>query len=121
MRDRAAEDEYWPRAALITLRFFKAGLAQHEYCCKWGYHVLTAADGVEAQRVASRSGRSIDLLLTDVVMPSRGGRALADDIRRQHANARVLYMSGYPDDTIAHQGLPDATPFLPKPFLPTRS
>jgi len=39
--------------------------------------------------------------LTDVVMPNRGGRAIADDIRRQRTEVRVLYISGYPDDTIA--------------------
>jgi CheY-like chemotaxis protein len=84
-----------------------------------GYRVLVAGDGVDAVRVAAQAGRSIDLLLTDVVMPSRGGRALADEIRRQHTNLRVLYMSGYPDDTIANQGvLNPATPFLPKPFTP---
>lgn len=85
---------------------------------KWGYNVLIAANGVEAERVAAQNG-AIDLLLTDVVMPSRGGPALADDIRRQHTNVPVLYMSGYPDDTIARQGVLDpATPFLPKPFTP---
>jgi DNA-binding NtrC family response regulator len=74
---------------------------------------------VDAVRVAAQDGRSIDLLVTDVVMPSRGGRALAEEIRRQHTDLRVLYMSGYPDDTITHQGvLNAATPFLPKPFTP---
>jgi DNA-binding NtrC family response regulator len=86
---------------------------------KWGYRVLAAANGVDAVRVAAQDGRSIDLLLTDVVMPSGGGRALAEAIRLQQTNVRVLYMSGYPDDTIAHQGvLNPATPFLPKPFTP---
>jgi DNA-binding NtrC family response regulator len=86
---------------------------------KRGYRVLAAANGVDAERVAADDVRSIDLLLTDVVMPSRGGQALAEEIRRQHTKLRVLYMSGYPDDTIAHQGvLNPATPFLPKPFTP---
>jgi PAS domain S-box-containing protein len=84
---------------------------------KRGYRVLVAASGVDAIRVAAEDGRPIDLLLTDVVMPGRGGRALAEDLRRQHTNLRVLYMSGYPDDTFADQGvLNPATPFLPKPF-----
>jgi two-component system, cell cycle sensor histidine kinase and response regulator CckA len=86
---------------------------------KWGYRVLVASNGVDALQVAAQDGRPIDLLLTDVVMPNRGGRVLADDIRRQHTNVRVLYMSGYPDDTIAHQGVLDPPrPFLPKPFTP---
>lgn len=84
-----------------------------------GYRVLVAPNGVDALRVAAQDGRPIDLLLTDVVMPSCGGRALAEDIGRRHANARVLYMSGYPDDTIAQQGVLDpAAPFLAKPFTP---
>ena len=91
----------------------------HTVLTRWGYTVLVAANGVDALSVAARNGRSIDLLLTDVVMPSRGGPALADDMRRRHSNVRVLYMSGYPDHTIAHQSLLDpATPFLPKPFSP---
>jgi CheY-like chemotaxis protein len=86
---------------------------------KWGYAVLVAANGVDAVRVAVKEGRPIDLLLTDVIMPSRGGRALVDVMRGQHTNLRVLYMSGYPDDTIAREGvLNPPTPFLPKPFTP---
>jgi PAS domain S-box-containing protein len=86
---------------------------------KRGYSVLVASNGMDALRVATQYGQPIDLLLTDVVMPSRGGGALAEEIRRQHARVRVLYMSGYPDDTIAHQGVLDAsTPFLAKPFTP---
>jgi two-component system cell cycle sensor histidine kinase/response regulator CckA len=86
---------------------------------KRGYRVLVAANGVDAVRVAADDGRAIDLLLTDVVMPRRGGTALAEEIRRRHADVRVLYMSGYPDDTIANKGVADPpTPFLPKPFNP---
>jgi CheY-like chemotaxis protein len=86
---------------------------------KRGYRVLVAANGVDALRVAGQDGRSMDLLLTDIVMPSGGGRALAEEMRRQDTNLRVLYMSGYPDDTIAHHGVLDpVTPFLPKPFTP---
>ena len=86
---------------------------------KWGYTVLVAANGVDAVDLAADDGRAIDLLLTDVVMPGRGGKALAEEIRRRHTTVRVLYMSGYPDDAIAHQGVLDpATPFLPKPFTP---
>jgi two-component system cell cycle sensor histidine kinase/response regulator CckA len=86
---------------------------------KWGCNVLVAANGMDGAGVTVRDGRSIDLLLTDVVMPRRGGRALAEIVRRQHAHVRVLCMSGYPDDTIAREGaLGPTTPFLPKPFTP---
>jgi nitrogen-specific signal transduction histidine kinase len=86
---------------------------------KYGYSVLVAANGVDALRVATEDGRPIDLLLSDVVMPSRGGPALADDLRRQSPALRVLYMSGYPDEMVARQRvLGSAVPFLPKPFTP---
>ncbi len=86
---------------------------------KWGYSVLVAANGVDAACVAARDGSSIDLMITDVVMPRLGGRALAEEMRRLYAQMRVLYMSGYPDETLAQQGVLDpATPFLQKPFTP---
>ncbi len=82
-----------------------------------GYRVLVAANGLDALRVAAECDRPIDLLLTDVVMPSRNGRVLAEEIRRQQSGVRVLYMSGYPDGTIAlHAVVDQTTPFLPKPF-----
>jgi two-component system, cell cycle sensor histidine kinase and response regulator CckA len=84
---------------------------------QWGYNVLVAANGLDALHVAAESDRSINLLLTDVVMPSLGGPAMVEEIRRRHPNVRVLYMSGYPDSIIAHQdALEQAAPFLAKPF-----
>ncbi|HLH17991.1 MAG TPA: ATP-binding protein [Bryobacteraceae bacterium] len=78
-----------------------------------GYTVLQAADGHEALRILERQGH-VDLLLTDAIMPVMSGRELA---RRVGHRTKVLYMSGYTDDTLAFHGLPQAgADYLQKPF-----
>jgi CheY-like chemotaxis protein/anti-sigma regulatory factor (Ser/Thr protein kinase) len=82
-----------------------------------GYTVLIAAGGDEALRISARHDGHIHLLVTDVVMPKMGGRALADEFSKTRPAAKVLYMSGYTDDAIVHHGVLDAgTHFLAKPF-----
>ncbi len=84
-----------------------------------GYTVLEAGDGEEALAVAGRHPEEIHLLLTDVVMPRLRGRALADRLRPGRPRLKVLYISGYPDETIAQHGvLEPGVPFLEKPFAP---
>jgi PAS domain S-box-containing protein len=84
-----------------------------------GYTVLEARDVDDALRIAGEDPRRLDLLLTDVVMPTMSGRTLAARVRRLHPEARVLYMSGYSDEAGAppRPADPDMT-FLPKPFTP---
>jgi CheY-like chemotaxis protein len=82
-----------------------------------GYQLLEARDGLEAIRVAAAHQGPIDLLLTDVVMPRMGGRALAETLRQQRPTTRVLFMSGYPDDEVLRRGVQqDPLSFLEKPF-----
>jgi CheY-like chemotaxis protein len=82
-----------------------------------GYHVIEAAGPVQAIELYQRRGQSIDLLLTDVIMPQMNGRALAERIRQQQPGIRVLYMSGYPGDLIAFHGeLAEGVDLLQKPF-----
>jgi PAS domain S-box-containing protein len=82
-----------------------------------GYRVLTATNGDEALLVSARHVGDIHLLLTDVVMPRMGGRALAQALSKVRPALKVLYMSGYTDDAIVHHGVLDAgTHFLAKPF-----
>jgi PAS domain S-box-containing protein len=82
-----------------------------------GYTVLEAADGDEALRVGREYSGPIHLLVTDVVMPQMGGRALADRVRAGRDEIKVLYVSGYTDDAILRQGVSETgTAFLAKPF-----
>jgi len=82
-----------------------------------GYRVLVASTPHEAMQVVAEHSESIDLLMSDVVLPQMGGPALAAQVNAQAPNLRVLYMSGYTDDAIVHHGVLDpGTPFLQKPF-----
>ena len=85
-----------------------------------GYKVLVAASGDEALRITAEYSGIIHLLLTDVVMPRMGGRALAQKLVKQRPEVRVLFMSGYADNAFAHHGVIDEnTNFIAKPFTGT--
>jgi len=82
-----------------------------------GYKVLEAENGESGLRVAEAHGDGIDILITDVVMPGMGGRELAKRLLQIRPTLGVLYLSGYTEDTILHQGALDpGTAFLQKPF-----
>ncbi len=83
-----------------------------------GYTVLSAATPSEAIRMAENKGDSIALLLTDVIMPEMNGKELADQLKASFPSLKCLFMSGYPAETIVHQGMVDPDVLLiPKPFL----
>ena len=82
-----------------------------------GYTLLEAGDGQQALALAASHAGPIHLLLTDVIMPGMSGKALSEELVQSHPDARVLYMSGYTDNTIEHHGvLGKSTAFLQKPF-----
>jgi len=82
-----------------------------------GYHVLVAASGADALRIADQAAGRIDLLLTDVIMPGMSGREVALLLGPAHPNMRVLFVSGYTDESIVHEGmLEPGLAFLQKPF-----
>jgi PAS domain S-box-containing protein len=84
-----------------------------------GYAVLTAQSGDDAVRICQEHPDVIHLLLTDVVMPKMSGRELTAFLGSSRPKMKVLYMSGYTDDTMVRHGLQDAEiNFLPKPFTP---
>jgi len=83
----------------------------------FGYTVLEAAGGDEALAICEKYTGSIDLLMTDVVMPKANGRQVAEHAARLRPRLRVLYMSGYTDEAIVKLGmLEPGLFFLHKPF-----
>ncbi len=82
-----------------------------------GYTVLEAAGGEEALQIAASRGDTIQLLVTDVVMPLMSGPDLARRLTESHPKLKVLYVSGYADDAAVRQGnVNPGTPILQKPF-----
>jgi PAS domain S-box-containing protein len=88
-----------------------------EYLSNSGYSVLEASDGVQALEIAAMHPGLIQLLITDVVMPRLSGRELATQIASSRRNLKVLYISGYTDDSVFRHGvLEGGMEFLQKPF-----
>jgi PAS domain S-box-containing protein len=86
---------------------------------KNGYDVVVAADGNEALDAFSLRHNSVDILLTDVIMPRMSGTELAGRLRSARPAIKVLYMSGYTEEGIARDGeLDPSVAFLRKPFTP---
>lgn len=82
-----------------------------------GYKVLEATCGSDAMKLSSEFKDTINLLLTDVVMPGMSGRTLADQLLLQRPQLKVLFMSGYTGQMVgAHGVLAEGSYFLPKPF-----
>jgi PAS domain S-box-containing protein len=100
-----AEDE--PQVRQLAVRLL-SGL---------GYRVMAGESGAEALALAAKASERIDLLLTDVVMPGMTGDELATRLRRTQPDLRVLFISGYSEDSEAiERALQSGDGFLPKPF-----
>jgi two-component system cell cycle sensor histidine kinase/response regulator CckA len=95
----------------------KARRVIHETLRRHGYTVIEAVDGVDAIAKSAAHAGTIHLLLTDVVMPGMTGRQLARSIGHMRPDTRVIYMSGYTDNSIVHHGILDpGLAYLQKPF-----
>ncbi len=86
-----------------------------------GYTVIEAANGDEAlQFVTSHPEYTLQLLLTDIIMPHLGGNILAERLKASYPGLKVLFISGYTDDILRQaERLRAKVPFLSKPFTPT--
>ena len=88
-----------------------------DYLRHSGYNVIEACDGTEALEIAASYQGPIHLLITDVVMPRLSGREVAAQMAAQRPTMKVLYVSGYTDDTVFRHGvLEGGMEFLQKPF-----
>jgi PAS domain S-box-containing protein len=82
-----------------------------------GYRVIQAETPEASLRALAEHGPSVDLLVTDVIMPGMGGPALAARLQASNPRARVLYISGYTNETVGSRGgMQVGTKFLQKPF-----
>jgi two-component system cell cycle sensor histidine kinase/response regulator CckA len=85
-----------------------------------GYSVIASTDTAHARLICEQRASSIQLLLTDVVMPGISGRALAQLLVAKNPKVKILYMSGYTENAIVHHGVLDSgTHFIQKPFTPS--
>ncbi|RLE26312.1 MAG: hypothetical protein DRJ65_05790 [Acidobacteria bacterium] len=81
-----------------------------------GYTVHEATDGKDCLERVTDEGLSFDLLLTDVIMPRMNGKKLYENLAKDFPNLKALFMSGYPENVIATEGILDsATNFVHKP------
>jgi len=82
-----------------------------------GYKVIEAKSGEAALEVIHRASETIDLLITDVVMPRMDGPGLIKEVRETHPDMKVIFISGYTEDSFRKRLDTDAEiHFLPKPF-----
>ncbi|WP_456408436.1 PAS domain S-box protein [Caldithrix abyssi] len=103
------EDEYLVRELICdTLR-------------NLGYNVLEAANGEQALRVYQENADTIELILTDLVMPVMNGRKLARILKRENPDLKILFMTGYDDNAISKQGMvTEDIDYISKPFSPNK-
>ena len=86
---------------------------------EFGYNIIEAIDGEDAIKQSKNYNDQIHVLLTDVVMPNMNGKEVANRLVAEHPDLKVIFMSGYADNTIAKMGVMDIDKvFIQKPFSP---
>jgi CheY-like chemotaxis protein len=91
------------------------------YLAELGYSVLSASNGRQALNLLhANAGKTVDILVSDLIMPEMGGRDLANFMQSVSPKTRVLFCSGYTEDVVNLKGtLGNQAPFLPKPYTIT--
>jgi two-component system cell cycle sensor histidine kinase/response regulator CckA len=115
----AAETELAPGHETVLLVEDEVTLRElvRQYLQNQGYVVLEARGSAEAVQISNSHPSPIHLLLTDVIMPGMNGRELAQQISSGRSGIKVLFMSGYTENAIGHNGLLEAgINLLQKPF-----
>lgn len=85
----------------------------------FGYKVITSSNSEEALKKFDQNNITVDLLISDVIMPGMSGKKLVDLLRKEKPDLKVLFMSGYSEDQISKQGVLDSEiNFIQKPFAP---
>ncbi len=110
------------RARTVLLAEDEDGVRRlmRNYLAQEGFQLLEARNAEEAELLAEVYREPIDLLVTDVIMPGRTGPQLAEKVTRSRPDAKVLLVSGYRHDTLAHDGIVKREmEVLPKPFAAT--
>ena len=103
-------------AALELLKLRRKGIAR-VFLSELALRLCLAADGPEALEAASQHPGRIDLLVTDVVLPHTTGREVAEALRQQRPEVKVLFISGYTEEAVVRHGtLEPSAAFLQKPF-----
>lgn len=115
-----------PRAGKVTPRERTILLVEDEQLVRgmirrllagMGFTVLVASDAIEALEIAKKHQGEISVLLTDVVMPRISGMHLSEMLRQSRPNMRVIFMSGYTEESVApFRSRERGVRFLPKPF-----
>jgi two-component system cell cycle sensor histidine kinase/response regulator CckA len=90
--------------------------ASLHFLSRSGYTVLEATNGADALRASRQHGGAIHLMIADVVMPKMGGSKLAELLADERPDMKVLFVSGYAENTVLPQGSIDHARFLQKPF-----
>jgi two-component system cell cycle sensor histidine kinase/response regulator CckA len=113
---KAKQDELWGSGTILLVEDepMVRGVAERALT-RHGYTVLTADNGEEALEVIRR-GEPIDLLISDVVMPGMDGPTMVEHARKERADLKVLFMSGYAEEQLRESLNVDNAQFLPKPF-----
>ena len=89
----------------------------HRLLSEWGFRVFEAENGEEALEVLQTARHPVQLVMVDVVMPMPDGVEVAREIQQRWPGQRILYMSAYPAEILAHHGLDELDAvFLAKPF-----